>query len=235
MLNGLLFVVIVLVAIGLTVGRFYLNHERAQALAAFAAKNGWRFVDEADEFAHRWAGEPFGRGDNRRTNNALRGPYQGLDMVAFEYSYQTHTTDSKGNRSTSTHRYSVVALLAQTRLPGLSVSPEGGISRMFGKLFNTDIQLESEEFNRAFTVNCEDRKFASAMLHPRTMEGLLAYRDVDWDIRGGDFVSVDSGNLDLTEITRRCDAMLVALRGVPDFVWDDLGGRPAALPPEVQA
>jgi hypothetical protein len=155
-------------------------------------------------------------------------------MVAFEYSYQTHT-QTKNGRSTQTHGFSVVALLTQTNLPGLSVSPEGGISRMFGKLFNTDILLESEEFNRAFTVNCEDRKFASAVLHPRTMEGLLGYPDVDWDIRGGDFVSVDSGTLDPHEITRRCDAMLVAFRRVPDFVWDDLGGRPSTLPPEVQA
>jgi hypothetical protein len=229
-----LFVIIGLVLAVVAISAYY-NYKRGQALAAFAASQGWSYVDEASEFVDRWEGDPFGNGDNRETDNAMRGLYQGLEMVAFEYSYETHTTDSKGNRSTTTHRYSVVALLTQTNLPGLSVSPEGGISRMFGKLFNTDIQLESEEFNRAFTVNCEDRKFASAVLHPRTMQGLLDYRDVDWDIRGGDFVSVDSGNLDPREIPRRCDAMLVAFRGVPDFVWDDLGGRPSTLPPEVQA
>lgn len=230
----MLFVVIAVVVLAIVGLSAYWNHKRGQALAAFAAAQGWSYVDEADVFADRWDGEPFGRGDHRGTNNAIRGPYQGIDMVAFEYSYQTHT-QTKNGRSTQTHRYCVVALLTRTSLPGLSVSPEGGISRMFGKLFNTDIQLESEEFNRAFTVNCEDRRFASAMLHPRTMEGLLGYRDVDWDIRGGDFVSVDSGNLDPREISRRCDAMLVALRGVPDFVWEDLGGRPTTLPPEAQA
>jgi hypothetical protein len=229
-----LFVLIAVVALAVAGLSAYWNHKRGQALAAFAAAQGWSSIDEAPGFESRWDGDPFGNGDHRRTNNALRGPYEGFDMIAFEYSYQTHT-QTKNGRSTQTHSFSVVALLTQTRLPGLSVSPEGGISRMFGKLFNTDIQLESEEFNRAFTVTSDDRKLASAILHPRTMEGLLAYRDVDWDIRGGDFVSVDGGNLDPAEITRRCDAMLVALRGVPDFVWEDLGGRPASLPPEVQA
>ena len=227
----ILIAVVVLAIIGVSA---YLNFKHGQALAAFAAAHGWAYVDEAPGFENRWDGDPFGNGDHRRTNNALRGPYEGFDMIAFEYSYQTHT-QTKNGRSTQTHSFSVVALLTQTRLPGLSVSPEGGISRMFGKLFNTDIQLESEEFNRAFTVNADDRKFASAVLHPRTMEGLLGYQDVDWDIRGGDFVSIDSGSLDPQLITRRCDAMLLVFRGIPDFVWDDLGGRPASLPPEVQA
>ena len=230
-----LFVLIALVVVAVAAGAAYYNYKRGQALMAFAASKGWSYVDEAAELVGRWEGEPFGRGDHRRTDNAIRGSYQGIDLAAFEYSYETHTTDSKGNRSTSTHRYSVVALLARTALPGLSISPEGGVSRLFGRLFNTDIQLESEEFNRAFTVSSDDRKFASAVLHPRTMEALLAYRDVDWDIRGGDFVSVDSGNLDPTLIEYRCDAMLTVLRGIPDFVWEDHGGRPAFLAPEVQA
>ncbi len=213
----------------------YYNYKREQALIAFARTQGWTYVDEAPEFADRWAGDPFGTGDHRRTENAMLGTYQGFDLVALEYSYQTHSTDAKGNRSTSTHRYSVVALLVRTGLPGLGITPENGVSRLFGRLFNTDIRLESEEFNRAFTVTSDDRKFASAALHPRTMEALLGYRDVDWDIRSGDVVSIDSGTLDPTSISHRCDAMLTVLRGLPDFVWSDHGGRPAALPPEVQA
>ncbi len=231
----MLVVVIVIIVLAVAGIAAYWNHKRTQALAAFAAAQGWTYVDEARGFVNRWSGDPFGDGDHRRTDNAIRGLYDGLEMIAFEYSYQTQSTDSDGKRSTTTHRYSVVALLTQTALPGLGISPEGGISRMFGRLFNTDIQLESEEFNRAFTVTSDDRKFASAVLHPRTMQALLAYREVDWDIRDGDFVSVDSGNLDPAEIARRCDAMLITARGIPDFVWNDHGGRPASLSAQVQA
>ncbi len=221
---------VILAIVGLVA---YYNYKREQGLIAFAKAQGWTYVDQAPEIAQRWDGDPFGTGDHRRTENAMLGTYQGFDLVALEYSYQTHSTGSKGERTTTTHDYSVVALLVRTGLPGLGVTPENGVSRLFGRLFNKDIQLESEEFNRAFTVTSDDRKFASAALHPRTMEALLAYRDVDWDIRAGDFVSVDSGHLDPTTISHRCDAMLTVLRGLPDFVWSDHGERPAALPPEV--
>src|SRR5262245_27795307 len=172
-----LFAVVAVVMLAIAGLTAYYNYKRGQALMAFAVAQGWTYVDEAPEFVNRWDGDPFDDGDNRRTNNAMRGVYQGIDMVAFEYSYQTQPTGRKGVRPTTTHRFSVVALLTQCRLPGLGVSPEGGISRFFGRLFNTDIQLESEEFNRAFTVSSDDRKFASAVLHPRTMEALLAYQD----------------------------------------------------------
>ncbi|MEZ5191462.1 MAG: DUF3137 domain-containing protein [Nocardioides sp.] len=44
----------------------------------------------------------------------------------------------------------------------------------------TDIELESEDFNRAFTVTCSDRKFASDVLHPRMMEFLLAHTEASF-------------------------------------------------------
>ena len=50
------------------------------------------------------------------------------------------------------------------------------IGRLIGRLTNRDIELESEDFNRAFTVSCPDRKFASDVLHPRMMEFLLQHR-----------------------------------------------------------
>src|SRR5205085_3018749 len=46
-------------------------------------------------------------------------------------------------------------------LPALSVTPEGMFSRFFGRLTNSDIELESEDFNRAFRVTCPNRRFAS--------------------------------------------------------------------------
>ena len=73
------------------------------------------------------------------------------------------------------------------------------------------------------------------MLHPRTMEGLLAYQDVDWDIRSGDFVSVDSGSLDPELITRRCDAMLLVYRGRTSSCGTTSAVAQASLPPEDQA
>ena len=65
-------------------------------------------------------------------------------------------------------------------LPSLRVDPENFLERVVGRVTNTDIELESEDFNRAFTVSCPDRKFASDVLHPQMMEFLLQHRDVGW-------------------------------------------------------
>ena len=65
-------------------------------------------------------------------------------------------------------------------LPPLSVDPENFLDRFVGRLTDNDIDLESEDFNRAFTVSCPDRKFASDVLHPQMMEFLLEHRQVGW-------------------------------------------------------
>ena len=115
-------------------------------------------------------------------------------MIAFEYSYQTHTQTKR--RSFDPDPLVLGRRDADPDPTAGTVGVTGGRdSRMFGKLFNADMQLESEEFDRAFTVTSDDRKLASAILHPRTMEGLRAYR-AGLDIRRGDFVSVTAGNLD---------------------------------------
>jgi hypothetical protein len=217
-MGGFALAVVVIAILAVVASMLYYNYRRGQALMAFAASQGWTYVDEVPELEARWDGDPFGKGDRRQTDNAIRGSYQGFDLAAFEYSYETHTTDSKGQRSTTTHRYSVVALLTGSPLPGLSVSPEGGISRMFGRLFNTDIQLESEEFNRAFTVECADRKFAYDVLHPRLMEYLLTVRHVAWKTTNGYILTIESGKHSAEEIEPRVQVLDTILDMIPEFV-----------------
>lgn len=42
------------------------------------------------------------------------------------------------------------------------------MSRAMGKLVGDDVQLESDEFNRAFRVTSDNRRFATDVLHART-------------------------------------------------------------------
>ena len=65
-------------------------------------------------------------------------------------------------------------------MPPLRVDPEDFLDRFVGRITGNDIDLESEEFNRAFTVSCPDRKFASDVLHPQMMEFLLQHRQLGW-------------------------------------------------------
>ena len=93
--------------------------------------------------------------------------------MSFDYEYKTQTTNGK-QTTTQVHRFSVLGLSMGIRMPPLSVDPENFLERFVGRLTGNDIDLESEEFNRAFTVGCPDRKFASDVLHPQMMEFLLA-------------------------------------------------------------
>ncbi len=208
---------------------FYLNYLRVKRLKEYVAANGWTYLHRVDQYVDRWNGNPFDDGDHRRTDNGLTGTYRGVTFVAFEYMYDTHSTDSKGNRTTTTHHYSVIALELGIGCPDVSVTPEGVFSPLAGRVLGSDIELESEDFNRTFTVLCKDRKFASDVLHPRTMQALLPYTDVGVGIRGGDALAVKPGKLVPDAITRRLDALLVILEGVPEFVWKDLGGKPVGL------
>ena len=108
----------------------------------------------------------------------VTGTQDGRPFVAFDYVYYTTetSTDAQGHSSSRevSHTYGVVALTVGVAFPPLEVAPEGFVSRIVGRLTDHDIDLESEDFNRAFTVSCPDRKFASDILHPRMMEFLLS-------------------------------------------------------------
>jgi hypothetical protein len=97
----------------------------------------------------------------------------------------------------------------------LSVSPEGVFGRLWGRLTNTDIELEWEDFNRAFTVNCPDRRFASDVLDQRMMELLMQDQELAWMIRGPDILIVRRGKHDPAELEstmRSLDMFLDAIR-----------------------
>ncbi len=151
---------------------YVLAKKRRELLAQFARSNGWTLTLEDDRLAGRWDGTPFDAGDHRQAKNVLSGAWRGRPIAAFDYSYQTHSTDSQGHRTTSTHRFPVCATAMPTLLPRLQVTRENDLTRLGGALGFTDIEMESEDFNRAFRVTCPDRKFASDVLHPRMMEML---------------------------------------------------------------
>ena len=165
---------IVLVAVVAYLG-YRAEQKRRALLQAFALSNGWTYVDRDDSWCDRFPGDPFGEGDNRKAGNVLQGRHGKHDMVAFEYRYKTHTTNSKGHRSTTTYRFAVCAVspaCAAARAP--ADARVGASAGSAGRLGFGDVELESEDFNRRYRVAARDPKFAYDVLHPRTMEALLS-------------------------------------------------------------
>jgi hypothetical protein len=173
----LFFGAVVTLMVVIVVVSFISAKKRREALSLLATQRGWRFAARDDAWVDRFDGAPFGLGRDRQALNVLTGAYDGRPFVAFDYRYSTTetSTDAEGHPQTRTevHPYSVLGVDTGAGFPDLSVTPEGFLGRIAGRLTNTDIELESEEFNRAFTVRSADRKFATDVLHPRMMEFLL--------------------------------------------------------------
>jgi hypothetical protein len=65
------------------------------------------------------------------------------------------------------------------------VRREGVKDRLAAAVVPAQVNLESAEFNRSFFIRASSKKFAFAVLHPRTMDFLMQSRPPMIEIRGG--------------------------------------------------
>lgn len=224
----ILVVLFVFAGIGLVAFAFVQAARRRQEMATYAASRGWRYEATQPLLVDRFAGPPFGVGHGRSAGNAVYGQHDGRDFVSFDYEYKT-TSGSGKNRRTTTHSFSVLALSMGVSLPDLRVDPENFLERFVGRVTNSDIELELEDFNRAFTVSCPDRKFASDVLHPQMMEFLLQHRDIGWRFERDSMLMVSGTKRSGAEIDATLALMDQISDKIPDFVWRQVRGQQGGL------
>ena len=201
--------------------------KRHQLLQQFALSQGWTWVPEDDSWTERLHGTPFGIGDHRRAENVLQGSFRGHPMVAFDYSYQTHSSNGKGGSSTETHRFALCSLRLPDLVPELVLTPESALDRLGAAIGMQDIELESEDFNRRYRVRCDNPKFASDVLPPRTMQALLSRTALHLRLSRADAFCWEQGRHDPVQLLARLDALATLVDGIPAFVWTDLKGSPS--------
>lgn len=212
---------VVVVAAGVLVVRWQLHKRKVAAFIAFAASRGWVYRERDDALADRYLGTPFGQGFGRKAEHVLAGPHRGRSLVAFEYTYKEQHGSGK-NRRTVTYRNTVVALGTPAPRPTLEVSREGIGRKLLGLVGIRDLQLESEEFNKSFRIRTEDDKFAYDVLHPRTMEWMLAdqrCRDQPFRFERADLLTWRQGSVDPHSVVWMLDYLCDVLDRVPGFVW----------------
>lgn len=226
-LMGGLFLLAFAVVVGMVIWSAVGAQKRREALSVTAARHEWTYLPRDDTWVDRFSGLPFGRGFDQRATNVITGRYEDRRFVAFDYRYSTSSlsTDAQGHTTSKTdhHYYSVISLDLGVDLPRLLVTPEGFFGRIVGRLTNTDIELESEQFNRAFTVSCDDRKFASDVLHPQMMEYLLGFPEMAWRCEGGGLVAIRPGEHDPEEVEAKLAALSGIATRIPPFVWQQFG------------
>jgi len=153
--------------------QFHLQAKRRQEFFLTATKLGLTYEREDPFGTVDLPFALFGRGDGRGIENVMHGQAAGMRVRLFDYWYYEESHDTKGGTSRSYHRFSCAMTWFEADCPHLTLAHEGILSRLADKLGFRDIEFESEEFNRAWQVSSDDRRFASAFVDARMMEWLL--------------------------------------------------------------
>ena len=151
----------------------YASKQRRRAAFVQMAVQLHLTYSEEDPFG--LLGYPFAlfhKGDGRGIEHVLHGAWQEVDVVAFDYWYYDESTDSKGGTAAPTIASIAPILPMPADCPRLRIDRENLFTRLADALSFHDIQFESEEFNRDFTVTCEVPKFANDLIDGRMMQWL---------------------------------------------------------------
>lgn len=171
----LIFLVFGALVIAVAIYGYYQAEQRKKELAEWGAGLGLRF-DASKDYSLDQRYHEFDcllQGSARYGFNHLRGSYRDWPLHAFDYHYETYSTDSKGRRTTHHHYFSALVLLVDLPLRPLSIRPEGFFDKVAAFFGVEDINFESDEFSRTFHVKSPDRQWAYDVLHQATMEFLL--------------------------------------------------------------
>jgi Protein of unknown function (DUF3137) len=191
---------------------------RQQALRQVAERLGL-------EFAHR-AGQQF-EGNVRfpsaltsgttGVENVVSGTWEGLQVRMFDrWSYVDQEDPKTHRRHREWSRYSCLLTRLALKAPEtFHLEREGVFGRLADHIGLHDIELELEDFNRAFTVHCKDRKFATDVLDQQMMSWLLERKD---DIPRDVAFQVDRRQLMLYGSERTPSDLLPLLQLLKDFV-----------------
>ena len=178
----LMFVLFAAVAIVVVVFGFIAAEKRRKEISAVAARLGLRFSSE-DPFnlPRRHSHMPaFKKGHSRTAYNIMYGERDGLYTVAADYRY----TVSSGKNS-RTYRMTYCLLYTDKAFCNLHLRPENFLDTVAAWVGFDDIDFEYKEFNDAFYVRSDSKKFAYDIIHAGMMEFLLGNRGLHMEMSGG--------------------------------------------------
>jgi hypothetical protein len=197
----------------------------------FYGRPDWLLISRDDALIGQYGLTTAGFG--HETEKVIRGYNDGLPIDAFIHRWKTHRietyTDSEGRTQTRTvtehHSEIVTAVNLPFSLPMLSI--EGGWG-------GEKVRFESEEFNDRFTVRTSTPKVAYDVIHPRTMEWLMANPPPGFKIEG-QVMRFSVARHDTRLIGDCADFAHAFFARVPSFVWKDLQITPPRFRAVIEA
>ena len=208
--------------IGLIVAGILREKKRREAMAAVAARLGLAFDPQKNhEFARSYQFlDRLCQGSDRYSFNTMSGVYDGENVAAFDFHYETHSTDSKGRRQAHHHHFSFFILVLPVPFPELTIVREGIFSKIAQAVGYDDIDFESHEFSRKYCVRSRNKKFAYDVCNPRMIEYLLANRDLTIEIENRALGIGFDSRLDPSKIEVNLKRLVRVRRLIPDYVFE---------------
>jgi hypothetical protein len=171
----------------------------------------------------------FRDGVYREALNVMRGHVSGRPVMVFDYRFTTDPTERRHTR-----RYQVALIEVPIHAPRLAMRPERFRDVLARWANLEDTEFESEEFNRRFRVQCEDRRFAFDVFHPRMLQCCLDHERMPAiEMEGpflvlydGPFPPEQTGDPDVAR--RLLDIGRDIVQSLPSYVRHD---RASAAPP----
>jgi hypothetical protein len=223
----LIIIAAIAAAIGFAIWNSRMKDKRRKELAGWAQVNGLKFLPEKDHsvWMRYQLFKCLQRGEDRYAYNIMVGTSGTRVMSAFDYHYETHSTNSKGQRQTHHHYLSALVVDAGLPLKPLFIRPEGLLDKVTEFVGIEDIDFESAEFSQKFFVKSPDRRWAYDVLHQKTMELMLAYPRFHIDFQGSQVMAYfDNKTFTLGEFGSALKVVTGILDYLPESVVRELKG-----------
>lgn len=227
-MDAFVWVGIIAVVIALAIYAHRVAEKRKLAIAAWASSLGLSFMRSADGSIDDRYPDFAGlrEGSDRYAENISSGVHGKYSVCAFDYHYETYSTDSKGNRTTQHHRFSSVILETPLPLKPLHIRSENFFDKIGEFVGFDDIDFESAEFSRAFYVTSPDKRWAFDVLHQESMEFLLAAPRFQIELQRGVAMARRNGVFKPEEFDAALKVATGLLDRLPQSVVRELSGQP---------
>lgn len=216
----LIFVLVLAAVIGIGIFSFLMERKRREAFMALANKMGLQYVKKDTSLPLRYNFlDALRKGKKRYAYNILKGDYKGYPVLAFDYHYEIKSHDSNGRSSTQHYRFSYFILEQEKEFPELRIYPENLISKLGQMIGFADIDFESAEFSRKYTVRSKDKRFAFDICNPQMIEYLLQQGNMSIEIENQCVALSFNTRLAADKIEGNLDRLIEIRKKFPDYLY----------------
>ncbi|HSR87674.1 MAG TPA: hypothetical protein VLL07_01870 [Pontiella sp.] len=215
-------IIVVICIIGAIIWGLQAGKKRRTAMGTLAEQLGLQFNAErnygiAREYAFL---DKLRQGENRYAYNIISGDFQGHDVAAFDYHYETHSTNSKGQRQTQHHHFSFFILSLGRSFPELTIAKEGFFSKIAQAIGFDDIDFESHAFSKQFVVRSKDKKFAYDFCNAQMIGYLLGHPDINLEVDQNSLALGFNRCLKVEEIEPHLKQLTEIRALMPDYLFN---------------